>query len=424
MATYIIRPKETQVEQVLTLNSTRTDPKSRKEQTEEVLRLRREDKAYQEAHEAVTKVAAEAAHRAGGPATDRRLVRALPITGTIIAEMDDEGAAQVQEASRSTVVLRDQPIELIRPVRSDLPPKDSVEESDLWHLEAIGLATARRNGFRGSGEGVTVAVLDTGITPTHPELSGKVTKTVTFDSRLEVWEVKEMASSEDTEGHGTHVAGLLCGKKVGVAPGAKIASGVMIPGGHALSWRDFLIPVESWIPYLYNVRIVNISAGLVDTGSQAAISEEEVAMLEAGFEALRSVGVLVVCAIGNGGRDSNRVPGNFTAPISVGASNRRGWIANFSGGGTLVVGRRAHTVPNLVAPGEGVYSSVMGGGYEAWDGTSMAAPIVSGVAALILEKQPDIGVLDLEGTILNTCSDLGFPVDRQGRGLVQAAEAI
>lgn len=422
MARYIIRPRETLVDRVLTLNSTRTDPKSRTVQTEEVVRLRLEDEAYQEAHEAVTEAASRPV-TVGGQVVDGPPVRGLPITGTIVAEMDDEEAEQLRKDLPGSVVLRDQPIELIRPVRSELPSKDSVEESDLWHLDAIGLAAARRNGFRGSGEGVTVAVLDTGIAPQHSELAGKVTNAVTFDSRTEVWKVEEMASSEDTHGHGTHVAGLLCGEKVGVAPGVKVASGVMIPGGRG-TWSDFLIPLESWIPYLPDVQIVNISAGLVDTGSQATISPQQAALLEAAFEAIRSVGVFVVCAIGNGGRDSNRVPGNFNAPISVGASNRRGWVANFSGGGTLVVGRKQHMVPNLVAPGEGIYSSVKGGGYEAWDGTSMAAPIVSGVAALVLEKHPDIGLLDLEGAILYTCKDLGFPVDRQGRGLVRVEEAI
>lgn len=422
MARYIIRPKESLVEQTLTLNSTRTDPESRVEQTQEVVRLRREDKAYQETREAVADAASHAV-TVGGPVADEPPIRDLPITGTIVAEMDDEAAARMQEElGDEALVLRDRPIELIRPVRSELPPKDSIEESDLWHLEAIGLAAARRNGFRGSGEGVSVAVLDTGIAPTHPELVGKVSKAVTFDSSTEAWAVNDMTPSEDTEGHGTHVAGLLCGEKVGVAPGVRVLNGVMIPNGRG-TWVDFLVPLESWIPYLPDVRIVNISAGLVDTGPQASISPQQAELLEAAFEAMRSVGVLVVCAIGNGGRDSTRVPGNFSAPISVGASNRRGWVANFSGGGALVVGRAQHTVPNLVAPGEGVYSSVMNGGYGAWNGTSMAAPIVSGVAALVLEKHPDIGLLDLEGAILNTCSNLGFPVDRQGRGLVQVEEA-
>jgi subtilisin family serine protease len=73
-----------------------------------------------------------------------------------------------------------------------------------------------------------------------------------------------------------------------------------------------------------------------------------------------------------------------------------------------------------VAPGEGVFSCVMGGGYEPWDGTSMATPIVSGIAALLIEKYRDMTVSDLQEAILNSCKDLGLPPQRQGHGLVQA----
>jgi subtilisin family serine protease len=66
----------------------------------------------------------------------------------------------------------------------------------------------------------------------------------------------------------------------------------------------------------------------------------------------------------------------------------------------------------------------MGGGYEAWDGTSMATPIVSGVAALILEKDQSITIPELEDVIFDTCVDLKRHVERQGRGLVQVEAAI
>jgi subtilisin family serine protease len=71
-----------------------------------------------------------------------------------------------------------------------------------------------------------------------------------------------------------------------------------------------------------------------------------------------------------------------------------------------------------------VYSSVIGGGYEAWDGTSMATPVVAGVAALMLEKYPDMTLTDLEDMLRYACKDLGFPPDRQGAGLVQVPEEL
>jgi subtilisin family serine protease len=81
-------------------------------------------------------------------------------------------------------------------------------------------------------------------------------------------------------------------------------------------------------------------------------------------------------------------------------------------------------VPDLVAPGEGVYSSVVGGGYEAWDGTSMATPIVSAVAALVLERHPNITLGQLEEELLTTCRDLKLADDRQGKGLIQVKAAL
>jgi subtilisin family serine protease len=90
----------------------------------------------------------------------------------------------------------------------------------------------------------------------------------------------------------------------------------------------------------------------------------------------------------------------------------------------IVADNHRYEVPDLVAPGEGVYSSVIGGGYEAWDGTSMATPVVSGVAALILEKYPKIRVTDLVEELLTTCKDLKQNADRQGKGLVQVKAAV
>lgn len=166
---------------------------------------------------------------------------------------------------------------------------------------------------------------------------------------------------------------------MGVAPGARILNGVMIPGGNG-NVSDFVLALE-WTARRSDVQIVNMSAGIrgFTEGLLQVVSED-----------IRTVGILPVFATGNEGRNKTRSPGNYIDPISVGASNRDDRVASFSSGGTLVTENHQYTVPDLVAPGEGVYSSVIGGGYEAWDGTSMATPVVAGVAALMLEKYPDM----------------------------------
>ena len=186
----------------------------------------------------------------------------------------------------------------------------------------------------------------------------------------------------------------------------------MIPGGFG-NLSDFVLALE-WAATQPEVQIVNMSAGI--RGYLPEMREPVADLL--------AVGVLPVIATGNEGRNRTRSPGNYNEVLSIGASNRQSRIASFSSGGTLIADNHQYWVPDLVAPGESVYSSVMGGGYESWNGTSMATPIASGVAALILEKYPAMTVFDLRETLLTTCRDLGFSGDRQGAGLVQVKAAV
>jgi subtilisin family serine protease len=332
------------------------------------------------------------------------------VTGTTIVNMPDEEAERMRRELPNAVVIRDQPIALIRPQRAATAAKKRLATVDLWHLRTIGLEAARERGFTGSGSGITIAVLDTGIDPTHPELEDKVAGAYTFD--VNAWEARPMVPSQDTDGHGTHVAGLLCGTEVGVAPGARVLSGVMIPGGFG-NLSDFILAME-WAASRPEVQIVNMSAGI--PGYVPEMREAVTGLL--------AVGVLPVFATGNEGRNRTRSPGNYIEPVAVGATNRRNRVASFSSSGTLLADSHLYTVPDLVAPGEGVYSSVMGGGYEAWNGTSMATPIVSGVAALMLEKYPDMTTTDLIEELLSTCEALAQPADRQGKGLVRVEAAL
>jgi subtilisin family serine protease len=321
-----------------------------------------------------------------------------------VVEMSEEDAKRLESDMPDVVVLRDRPLPLIEPVRS-VRASRSPSSADLWHLRAIALETARGRGFSGTGSGVNVAVLDTGIDETHPEIDGRVASAVTFD--VERWRASPQRGSRDTDGHGTHVAGLIAGKRVGVAPGAKLLNGIMIPNGRGML-SDFVLALE-WAAGEPEVRIVNMSAGIPGfiEGMSAAISD------------LFAVGVLPVIATGNEGRNRTRSPGNYDSVLSVGATNSANQVARFSSGGSIVVGNHQYHVPDLVAPGEGVFSCVMGGGYEAWDGTSMATPIVSGLACLVAERWPDISPLDLVEELIQACRSLGEPPERQGAGLVQ-----
>jgi Subtilase family len=339
--------------------------------------------------------------------------RDAPATGTMLVDMSDHEAEQMRRELPDALVLRDQPIGLIEPRRAqDTEHKSKLAAADLWHLGLVGLAAARKRKtpFKGTGQGVTVAVLDTGVEGAHPEIAHAVTGAYTFDA--EAWKAKRASKAVDTDGHGTHVAGLIAGKTVGVAPGASVMSAVMLPAGKG-KLSDFVLALE-WCASQPAIQIVNVSAGIRGylSGMHTVVAD------------LLAVGLLPVVACGNEGRNKTRSPGNYAEVLSVGAVDKRSKVSAFSSGGTIVSDRHHYVVPDLVAPGEGVFSCVKGGGYEAWDGTSMATPIVSGIAALVIERHPKITIGQLQEELLTTCKDLKQDEDRQGKGLVQVKAAL
>lgn len=407
MSLFIVRPKR-RLSQSLALAGRSFEPTRRSAQVQEALDLRKSDPVEQEVIRRLKSMKGVKLLTTSESDT--------PVTGTMVVDMSDdlpaeEQAARLREGVPESLVLSDSPIELIQPVQTRGAKKQAVTARDLWHLKSIGLEAARKRGFKGSGDGVTVAVLDTGIDPSHAELADRLQGAYVFDPTT--WRSSEQKPSQDTNGHGTHVAGLLCGKKVGVAPGAKLLSGVMLPHGVGRV-AQFILAFE-WAAMRPEVSIVNISAG------HRYMSPD---VLQTYIDDLLGVGVLPVVAVGNEGRNSTRCPGNCTGVVSVGAITRLRGVWSSSSSGTINAGHHQYNVPNLVAPGHEVYSSVMGGGYDAWSGTSMATPIVSGVAALILQRYPKITVADLLEELLAGCKVLEGDFARQGKGLIQVKAAL
>ena len=398
MTVYIIRPKTTSVARSLKLASRKFTPESRPSQVAEVVNFWQEDSGYQEIISYLE---------------DTDTISEYPtysnITGAKIVDIPDEEVEQLRQDLPNALILRDFPIELIQPERNLTGRKGTIDTDDLWHLEAISLISARQQGFTGTGKGITVAVLDSGIEANHPEIQGKIIESYRLNPRI--GEIQTVPF-EDTHGHGTHVAGLICGNQVGVAPEAKIINGIMFPNGicNLTDWISWF----NWLALQPEINIINLSAG------ELSLPSGYFELFSSLIDDLITVGVLPICAVGNEGFNRSRIPGNCKGSLSVGAINNRHQVASFSGNTTMTINYQSYNVPYLVAPGEGVYSSVLGGGYEAWNGTSMATPIVSGVAALILEKyNKNMSVLNLLDEILTSCKDLGLDKERQGKGLVQ-----
>lgn len=338
------------------------------------------------------------------------------VTGVTLVETDNAVEPErLNEAFPNHRLVEDFPLELIAP-----PAVDAAAETDpspgsivfaqeaLWHLDAIGLRAARNAGLNLRGEGVTVEVLDTGVALVA-ELAGRIVENRTFDQQT--WQYLG-APIADTHWHGTHVAGIIAGSNIGIAPAARILSLTMLPNQvGSLSHYVFALEYAATQP---EVQILNISAGKIGQHPQMRNIVKIVQRLD----------ILSVIAIGNEGMSTSRSPGNYPEVISVGASAADGTIWDRSGGGTVSWDGQDFMAPTLVAPGVDLLSCIPDGTFRAESGTSMAAPVVTGLATLLIGKHPDITVKELRDELVSSCIDLNLDIGRQGAGMVRLPQLL
>ncbi len=278
-----------------------------------------------------------------------------------------------------------------------------------------------------TGRNVTVAVLDTGAI-LHPDFADRIVAFRDF--------VHHRKGPYDDAGHGTHVAGCLAGnglvsggKYRGVAPDRKLVIGEVLDregGGDTYMMLEAL----QWIleeKDRMGIRIVNISVGFEEQVNLVKIEK----LLHA-LEEVWKAGILVVVAAGNKGpRPSSISPlGMGSYVLTVGCHDG----AYHGGGVTLCAqysGRGPSTMvmkkPDIVAPGTNIMASCAGcrkrgAGYEyayvAKSGTSFAAPLVSGAAALLWEKSPQLTMEEVKRRICYSATDLKEPWSKQGWGML------
>lgn len=228
-----------------------------------------------------------------------------------------------------------------------------------WFHDTVGSPAAWR---AAKGAGVRVAVVDSGVGP-HPDLS--VVGGRDFTGGDGQW--------TDLAGHGTHVAGICCARGdngiggSGVAPQADVLSARVL-GSDGMGTIDGIAAGIVWSAD-QGARVINLSVG-GPTGSRAL---QEALAYAAGR------GALPVCAAGNDSSTRPGYPAAYTDCLSVGASGKNDVLAVFS---------NRHASVDITAPGMTIFSTCKGGGYCLLDGTSMAAPIVSGAAALVASLSP------------------------------------
>ncbi len=348
-------------------------------------------------------------------------VEITPRTLPILAEMQDVVA-----------IMPNQRINLIRPKEIDYKELLRQEEKDglTWGLRELDIPelweTTR-------GQGINIAVLDTGVYAEHTALAGRVADFIVIDP------LGRRIKSEpayDCGAHGTHVCGTIAGGKteqgvsIGMAPEASLHVAGVVVGDATLRT---LMEGISWAVEK-GVDIINMSLGF---SYYEPLFDEVFKLL------LDLFGILPVVAIGNENHGSSCSPGNAANAFSVGAVEKvkggKCEVTFFSSGASLVFpgndDNQIVTKPDVVAPGAQVFSCIPSEkrpdgvfDYTYMNGTSMATPHVAGAAALLMAAKRETPVSEIIRALKETAkhpgSDRLRPDNRWGYGLIQPLKAL
>jgi len=305
----------------------------------------------------------------------------------------------------------------IQKIWLDEPVKASLDQS----VPQIGAPEAWAKGF--DGKGVKVAVLDTGLDPTHPDLVGRVKATENFTGDPD---------AVDHHGHGTHVASTIAGsgaasggKYKGVAPEADLYIGKVLdnvgngPESGVMAGMEWAVA--------QGADVVSMSLG-TEAGSDGSDPlSQAVNRLSA------SSGALFVIAAGNTGPAKGTVgsPGAADAALTVGAVSKQDVLASFSSRGPLKDTFKVK--PEITAPGVAIVAARAAGtamgtpvdaNYTSASGTSMATPHVAGAAAILAQEHPDWTGDRLKQVLANTAKPGSYTAYQQGVGRVDVPKAL
>jgi len=327
-------------------------------------------------------------------------------------------------------------------------------------------ARAVRDSFGYNGAGVGIAIIDSGVTSWHDDLTSPAGKPYPYGNQR-VAKFVDFVNGKtlpyDDNGHGTHVAGIIAGngydstgEKAGIAPGASLVS-LKVLDQNGQGTISNIISALNWVAQnarAYNIKVVNLSVG-------AGVFESYMTdPLTLAAKAVTDKGITVVAAAGNLGKNAQgqlqwggiTAPGNAPWVLTVGASSTMGTLtraddqmASYSSSGPTAIDFAAK--PDLVAPGTGTVSlstpgstlyandaqyllpgSGNAGGatpYLALSGTSMAAPVVSGTIALMLQANPNL-TPNLIKAILQYTAQIypGYSALREGAGFLNSLGAV
>ncbi len=279
----------------------------------------------------------------------------------------------------------------------DATTADDTYYGNAWHLNTMNASQAWDLSL---GDGVVVAVLDTGVDPDHPDLQGQLV------AGRNIYDGND--DSSDVYGHGTRVAGVIA---------AASNNGI---GVTSLAWNARIMPVRisqpnGWASFS---TIANGLTWAADNGARVAnisyyVSDSYTAINAANY--FRGKGGVVVSSAGNNGSQLTGTPTD--AIITVSATNSGDSLTSWSNYGDIV---------DVAAPGAGIWSTSNGGGYGAVSGTSFSSPATAAVVALVMARNPSLTPAQVDSIITSSSTDLGTPGQDIyfGHGRVDAAAAV
>lgn len=278
----------------------------------------------------------------------------------------------------------------------DMTTNTSFNKTDYWNLDYISAPEAHNKGF--TGKGAKVAIVDSGIDSTHPDLADHI-----GDVYNVLGDNKDVT---DTLGHGTGTASVVAS----VAPDAELyIIKVFGKGLNQTKFSNTLKGIDK--AFEMNVDVINCSFGRYGRANSV---EEEI------YKRVYDAGITVVCSSGNWGTDRyEHYPSKYEWNLGVGSINENMIRSDFSCFGEKVG-------LDLVAPGEDVTLAKIGGGYRTGSGTSFAAPHVAGVAALLYGANHNANP-DYVREVLISSTNTHLPqynVHEYGAGLVNALSAV
>ena len=358
------------------------------------------EKAMQQ--KVVSNVRPERTYRAlGGPGTNRADIAQQSFAG--VANLDPDYLRGYRDGISELVdrLLGGEQAESLRKA----PPRID-ETTSTW-----GLQVTKVIGSSLTGLGIKVAVLDTGFDDTHQDFVGRIITKKLFASH---------STDGDVVGHGTHCIGTACGPlrpttgpRYGIAYESEIHAGKVL-GDDGVGTDRSIIAGMDWA-LEQGCHVISMSLGAVtQMGDQPNDDYEQIGQV------CLDAGTLVVAAAGNNSARPQRIapvnsPASASTIMAVAAVDSALQPASFSCGGM-----NAGQEVDIAAPGVAILSCLPGNNYDRWDGTSMATPHVSGVAALLAQSNDTFRGWALWARVLQLASRLRLPARDVGKGLLQA----